>query len=106
MSCSPVAAYYQKNHPEAWRAHRGQVEAAATGLQDIYHRNVFPTMKVGWGTYPNNVGHEDFIGCFRCHDDSHKRADGHTITQDCNACHTILAQDESNPKILSDLGLK
>ena len=51
-------------------------------------------MKVTWGTYPNNIGHEDFLGCFRCHDDSHKRADGRTITQDCNACHTILAQDE------------
>ena len=77
-----------------------------TEVQAIYRRNVFPAMKVAWGTYPNNIGHEDFLGCFRCHDDSHKRADGRAITQDCNACHTILAQDESNPKVLSDLGLK
>jgi hypothetical protein len=101
-----LAAYYQKNHAEIYRAHRGQVEAAAAGLQEIYHRNVFPTMKVGWGTYPNNIGHEDFIGCFRCHDDSHKRADGTAITQDCAACHTVLAMDESNPQVLSDLGLR
>ena len=44
-------------------------------------------MKVAWGTYPNNIGHEDFLGCFRCHDDNHKTRDGRTITQDCDACH-------------------
>jgi hypothetical protein len=103
---SDLPAFYQKEHPEAYRAHRAQVEAAIGELSGIYLRNVFPNMKVGWGTYPNNVGHDDFLGCFRCHDDSHKRADGQAITQDCAACHTILAQDESNPKVLSDLGLK
>jgi hypothetical protein len=61
---------------------------------------------VGWGTYPNNIGHENFIGCFRCHDDNHKSAAGSTITQDCEACHALLAQDEENPKILADLGLR
>jgi hypothetical protein len=101
-----LPAYYQKNHPEAYRAQRTQVEAAAAELTGIYLRNVFPNMNVGWGTYPNNVGHEDFLGCFRCHDDSHQRADGKTISQDCGACHTMLAQDESDPKVLSDLGLK
>jgi len=101
-----LTAYYQKSHPEAYRAQRTQLEAAVREVQGIYLRNVFPNMKVGWGTYPNNVGHEDFIGCFRCHDDSHKRADGKTITQDCGACHTVLAQDESNPQVLSDLGLR
>jgi hypothetical protein len=28
------------------------------------------------------------------------------IEADCNACHTILAQDEKNPKILKELGLR
>jgi hypothetical protein len=44
-------------------------------------------MKVAWGTYPNNLGHMDFPGCFRCHDDSHKAKDGSTISQDCELCH-------------------
>ncbi len=72
----------------------------------IYQRNVFPNMKVGWGTYPNNIGHDDFLGCFRCHDDNHKSADGRTIAQDCSACHTILAMEEKDPKVLESLGLK
>ncbi len=29
-------------------------------------------MKVGWATYPNNIGHVVLQGCFRCHDDNHK----------------------------------
>jgi hypothetical protein len=46
-------------------------------------------MKVGFGTYSNNLGHMDFPGCFRCHDDNHKTADGRVISQSCDLCHTI-----------------
>ena len=35
-----------------------------------------PEMNVQFGTYPNNIGHMDFPGCFRCHDDDHKSKDG------------------------------
>jgi len=79
---------------------------AGQQVAEIYLRNVFPNMKITWGTYPNNIGHEDFLGCFRCHDGSHKSADGKLISDDCEACHTVLAQEESDPKVLADLGLK
>jgi hypothetical protein len=46
-------------------------------------------MKVGWGTYPNNIGHVFFPGCFRCHDDNHKARDGSVIKQDCESCHAM-----------------
>jgi len=69
----------------------------------IYEGNVFPEMNVTWGTYPNNLGHNDFPGCFRCHDGNHKSKAGGEITQDCNACHSLLAMDEPNPKILQEL---
>jgi hypothetical protein len=101
-----LAGYYRGTHPAVFQERRAAIEAAAVEVQAIYGRNVFPDMKVTWGTYPNHIGHEDFLGCFRCHDDSHKRRDGATITQDCAACHTLLAQDERDPKILADLGLK
>ena len=77
----------------------------AIGLLAIYNRNVFPAMKVTWGAYPNNIGHTDFPGCFRCHDDSHASRDGRKITQDCGACHSLLAMEEAAPKILTDLGV-
>jgi hypothetical protein len=63
-------------------------------------------MKVSWGTYPNNLGHSDFPGCFRCHDGSHSAAGGRTIPNDCDTCHKVLAMDEANPKVLTDLGMK
>jgi hypothetical protein len=101
-----LAEFYRSSYPDLYRKDRSQVEAAAQQVGAIYARNVFPGMKVGWGTYPNNIGHEDFVGCFRCHDETHQAADGRTISQSCDACHTILAQDEKDPKVLSDLGLK
>ena len=56
-------------------------------LQGLYRRSVFPTMKVTWGSYPDNRGHTTSNGCFRCHDDSHKASDGSTISGDCEYCH-------------------
>jgi nitrate/TMAO reductase-like tetraheme cytochrome c subunit len=65
------------------------VERAVTSVQDAWSRNVFPAMNVTWGTYPNHLGHLDAPGCFRCHDDQHKAADGSVIRQDCELCHTF-----------------
>ena len=98
--------FYRAQYPQVLAKQAPLVEAAARSVRDIYLRNVFPDMKLTWGTHPNNVGHDDFPGCFRCHDDKHKSAEGKVITQDCSACHAILAMDESDPKVLTDLGLK
>jgi nitrate/TMAO reductase-like tetraheme cytochrome c subunit len=63
-------------------------------VQQIYRDNFFPEMKADWSVYPDNIGHMLWPGCFRCHDGNHKTEDGkRTIkANDCNACHTILAQ--------------
>jgi NapC/NirT cytochrome c family, N-terminal region len=98
--------FYRTTYPDVYRDKRPVVDQAIAGVQAIYLRNVFPAMKVSWGTYPNNLGHMDFPGCFRCHDGSHTTADGRTIPNDCDTCHTLLAVDETNPKILADLGVK
>ena len=101
-----IPAFYRTTYPDVYSQHRAQIETAADQVKAIYLRNVFPEMKVFWGTYPNNLGHDDFLGCFRCHDGSHTSADGRTIPNDCNTCHNVLAMEEANPKILTDLGLK
>jgi nitrate/TMAO reductase-like tetraheme cytochrome c subunit len=100
-----LVGYYRANHPEVLETKRAAVEAAVTAVQDGWSRNVSPPMRLTWGSHPNHIGHEDFPGCFRCHDDSHKSADGQVISQDCTACHAILAMEESDPKVLADLGL-
>jgi NapC/NirT cytochrome c family, N-terminal region len=63
------------------------VVQTALALQNLYRRNVFPTMKVTWGSYPTNRGHITSTGCFRCHDDSHNARDTSTISADCEYCH-------------------
>lgn len=97
--------YYRDHQPDLYRRNQQEIERAAQGLIKIYSRNIFPAMKVSWGTYPNNLGHTDFPGCFRCHDDGHADAKGNTIPQDCSICHELLAMDAAKPEILTTLGL-
>ena len=97
--------YYQDSYPAIWQQRQKEVTDAAKEVLEVWNRNIFPEMKVTWGTYPINIGHNDFPGCFRCHDGSHNSTDGQSISQDCNACHNLLAMDESNPKVLTDLGI-
>ena len=101
-----VNSFYRANYPAIYDSRRALVEQSAQTVAAIYLRNIFPEMKVTWGVHPNNIGHTDFPGCFRCHDGSHSSADGQMITNDCSACHNLLAVEETNPKVLSDLGLK
>jgi hypothetical protein len=98
--------FYRTNYPQIYQTRRTLVQQAGDEIAAIYLRNIFPDMHVTWGVHPNNLGHNDSPGCFRCHDGSHTSADGQTITNDCSACHEVLAAGEENPKILSDLGMK
>ncbi len=98
--------FYRTQFPQVWSTQRPLVDAAAKRLVAVYDRNVFPSMKVTWGTYPNNIGHMDFPGCFRCHDGSHVSKSGKTLSNDCGLCHNLLAVDETNPRVLNDLSLQ
>jgi hypothetical protein len=101
-----IESYYRSTYPDIYNSKRALVEQSAENVARIYLRNIFPDMKVGWGVHPNNLGHNDFPGCFRCHDGSHISADGRTISNDCTTCHNLLAVQEENPKMLVELGLK
>jgi hypothetical protein len=101
-----VHQYYEENHPDFYSTQRGEVEKAAAELTAIHSRNVFPRMNVTWGTYPDHIGHEQAVGCFRCHSGEHSSADGRTIEQDCSSCHTLLAHEEQDPDILRQLQIR
>jgi nitrate/TMAO reductase-like tetraheme cytochrome c subunit len=100
------AAFYQQSYPDVYSRNTAAISDAGKQVAAIYNRNVFPDLKVTWGTYPNNLGHTDFPGCFRCHDGAHSTAgQKETITQDCNTCHEPLAVEEADPQLLKALGL-
>lgn len=101
-----LEAFYRSQYPQVLASNAALVKQAGQGLVTIYSQNVFPFMKTSWGTHPNNIGHNAYPGCFRCHDGSHSSKDGKSVTQDCSTCHNLLAVDESNPKILTDLGIQ
>jgi hypothetical protein len=99
-----VRDYYAKEYGDLLATRGEAVEAAVAALEESFRQNVFPKMGVTWGTYENNIGHTESIGCFRCHDDSHMTPDGGFISQDCTSCHSLLAWEEEEPEILMQLG--
>jgi nitrate/TMAO reductase-like tetraheme cytochrome c subunit len=86
---SGIAAMLNARYPNDAR-----VKGAIGAVQQIYSDNFFPEMKASWASYPDNVGHMIWPGCFRCHDGTHKTEDKKLTIKanDCNSCHTILAQ--------------
>lgn len=81
---------------------RQRLETATETLVKIWMRNVYPDRKLTWDSYPSMKTHD---GCYRCHDDRHKTADGKTITKRCDACHVVLSEQQEDPAILDSLGL-
>jgi hypothetical protein len=100
-----LTAWYQSNHADLFASKKALLDQAVKGVQTAYSQNVFPSMKIEWGTYVNHIGHgENFdVGCFRCHDGSHVSEDGKEISSDCSTCHAVLAEDERDPEILKTL---
>ncbi len=98
-----LRAFYQREYPDVLTQSGDAVDAAARTITAIWRRNIFPDMNITWGTYPNHIGHRDFPGCFRCHDEEHATADGETIAQNCDNCHTLLAVEEESPAVLEQI---
>ncbi len=59
-----------------------------------------------WEAPPNNLGHNEYPSCFRCHDGNHNGKAGVSITNHCSACHNLLTMDDPNPRLLTDLGMR
>ncbi len=101
-----LAAFYKAEHPDVLAAKGDEIKAAGDGLVYIFTHNVFPEMKVTWGTHPNHIGHMDYPGCFRCHDGDHTAKDGKAITNDCAACHNLMDVNADKQTVLTDLGIR
>ena len=87
-----INEYYSSSYEEIFNSQPELVNQAIAGIQDAYKKNMFPEMKVKWSAYPNNIGHLEFNGCFRCHNDRHATEEGRKIPMDCKLCHSIVAQ--------------
>jgi len=84
-----LSGYYQVYYPEFYADHASLVQEAIQVLQEAYRQSVFPHQNSDWTTHPNNVGHKDSPGCFRCHDGKHLNERDEAVRLECNVCHSI-----------------
>lgn len=101
-----IRSYYKEEYPDLQEKQGEKIDAAVAEAKRIYERNVFPEMDVTWGTYPENIGHVDWPGCSRCHNDTLVTDTGEMIGEDCTICHAVLAWDEEDPEILDQLEIQ
>jgi hypothetical protein len=87
-----ILEFYKSDYPDVFENEQELIDQAIIGLQDVFSLNIFPEMKTRWSAYPNHIGHLEFNGCFRCHNDRHSSDKGDFISKDCNLCHEINAQ--------------
>jgi nitrate/TMAO reductase-like tetraheme cytochrome c subunit len=95
-------AYYAQNYSDFYASNSRAVKDAVAALKEMYTSSVFPDQKVDWNTHPNNLGHKDWPGCFRCHDGKHLTSDGQAVRLECNLCHSIPDVAGSN-QFLTDI---
>jgi len=85
-----LSRFYRDNYPDLWESRRASIYQAIDTTREIYSGNVFSEMRVNWTTYPDNIGHLNSAGCFRCHDNRHVNQNGEKISDSCESCHTFL----------------
>lgn len=89
---SQLENFYREKYPSVWSEKKKALDRSIEAVLEIYRTNFFPEMKASWKEYPDDIGHFNFPGCFRCHDGKHKTADGKMIRNDCDLCHSIIEQ--------------
>ncbi len=97
-----LTEFYQQKYPQIWASHEDAVNQAIAVTQKVYDLNFFPYMREDWQTYPNNIGHMNSAGCFRCHDGRHVSKSGKSITSNCNACHIFLNPVPGKPESIQE----
>lgn len=86
--------FYALRYPAIATSKAAAINEAIDEIKVLYRLSATPDMRVTAKTYPDNLGHTDFVGCFRCHDGGHFLVkDGaltnETIPASCDTCHTF-----------------
>lgn len=94
--------FYDEEYPEVLEENGSDIEGSVEELKGIYRKTIFPEMKADWSAHPDNSGHLEWPGCFRCHNDDMVDGEGEPIFTDCNKCHVILSQGEGKIELRAD----
>jgi hypothetical protein len=80
-----AAATVKHGKPALDKAEQAFVEE----MRRILLLTSFSEKGLTWRTFPSNIGHNDFPGCFRCHDGKHLDPQGMAIRLQCTLCHAL-----------------
>lgn len=84
-----IEDFYKAEYPEVYTNKKEEIRAAIDLYHEICEKSCFPDMNLDWKTYPDNIGHSEYIGCFRCHDGRHFSAEREPIRMQCVICHSV-----------------
>ncbi|MCL4561863.1 MAG: NapC/NirT family cytochrome c [Chloroflexi bacterium] len=91
-----LMSYYAKYYPQLYSQQPEKIQKAIDTLKDIYPQEYYPEQDLDYTTHPDNLGHIDSPGCFRCHDGKHLTSSGEAIRLECNLCHSIPTVSNSS----------
>lgn len=84
--------FYKQTYPDYYAKNTATVQNAVQQLKELYPQLHHPDQGLDWSTHPDNIGHKNWPGCFRCHDGKHFTEDRKAaIRLECNVCHSIPA---------------
>jgi nitrate/TMAO reductase-like tetraheme cytochrome c subunit/mono/diheme cytochrome c family protein len=89
QSLGALEEFYKTYYPDYYAENSEKVQEAILALQGAYAASVYPEQHSDWNSHPNNIGHKDSPGCFRCHDGKHLDSENQAIRLECNLCHSI-----------------
>jgi nitrate/TMAO reductase-like tetraheme cytochrome c subunit len=105
-----ISSFYKTDYADFYSRNKNMIDSSVMAVEKQFSQNTFPKMKVTYDHYPDHIGHLESDGCFRCHNDKFKAADGTTISRDCNLCHSIVGQGKDGmieyASIKDNLGFK
>ncbi|MEK7440911.1 MAG: NapC/NirT family cytochrome c [Chloroflexota bacterium] len=84
-----LVKFYLAKYPDYYAANTDKIKTAIDTIKGIYDGSVYPEQKADWNSHPNNVGHKDSPGCFRCHSGKLLNTKQEAIRLECNLCHSI-----------------
>jgi hypothetical protein len=82
-------SFYRTSYPDFYATGADKVKAAIAEVQRVYSVSVFSDQKLDWTSHPDNLGHINSPGCFRCHDGKHLDTQKKAIRLECNLCHSV-----------------
>jgi hypothetical protein len=94
-----LRAFYTNGNPGGASPPDGLLGELVAAAREIVRLDYFPAMKADWRSYPNNIGHKNYPGCFRCHAGDHVDVRGQAISRQCGTCHEFLEpSDPDDPE--------